>query len=209
MVNAFRMRLDPMLPATAACCQHPPCTQSHQLETLTHCFLECPAVAPAVDWLLDVWEALADLRPPRSPAVILADLPGIDTPNHPLWTRLRVALLGCIWHCRCNRHLMPDNPHSSLATTVAAMVVDYIRSSVWRDWVRVVEGDRGGLEEGQLLEHGLVEGNSRAELRFEAFKERWCKGPSVAAVEGVESSQAPTLAIHLSYTWPKPVPGFA
>ena len=112
-----------------------------------------------------------------------------------------------LFHCKAFQDEKKN--HSSLATTVAAMVVDYIRSSVWRDWVRVVEGDRGGLEEGQLLEHGLVEGNSRAELRFEAFKERWCKGPSVADVEGVESSQAPTLAIHLSYTWPKPVPGFA
>lgn len=208
MVNAFRMRLDPMLPAVAACCQHPPCSHSRQLETLTHCFLECPATAAAVDWLLDVWEALSGWRPSRSAEVILADFPTASTPSHPLWTRLRVALLGCIWHCRCNRHLLPDNPHSSLATTAAVMVVDHIRNCVWRDWVCVAEGDRGGLEARQLIEHGLI-GSTRAEFRLSAFIERWCEAPCVASIEGAESGQSPTLAVNLSYTWPKPVPGFA
>ena len=211
MVNAFRMRLDHLLPARAACCQHPPCTQSRQLETLTHCFLECPAVAPAVDWLLDVWHALSGARPPRTAEVILADLPTANTPMHPLWTRLRVALLGCIWHCRCIRHTMPHSPNSSLATTAAAMAVDHIRHCIWRDWVRVSEGDRGGLQEQQLLEHGLVQ-STRAELKFTTFIESWCEGPRegtrVASVDGDESGGNATVAIHLSYTWPKPVPGF-
>ena len=59
-VNAFRLRVNGNLPAEEGCCGHPACHATSTLETLTHALMECPAIAPAVDWLLEVWKALTN-----------------------------------------------------------------------------------------------------------------------------------------------------
>ena len=53
-------------PDDAALCGVPACSAAGTMETLTHVFLECPEVRPAVAWLRGTWKALfASAQPPR------------------------------------------------------------------------------------------------------------------------------------------------
>ncbi|KAJ9505846.1 hypothetical protein QJQ45_010644 [Haematococcus lacustris] len=137
-------------PASSVCrlCQLGP------LETLTHAFLTCPSVAPAWEWVLDVYERLTGTRPPSSDALLLLSgrpTHSEDGPFHPpdahLWLRLRVAYLGSVWRIRC---LGPAAAlqTQSLAHRVAQGVIFTLSSAVQRDWYRVGRDIR---PEGQLL----------------------------------------------------------
>ena len=93
-------------------CRSPDCTAAGHPEDITHAFLSCPDILPAIDWLLNAWAALAglDRPPPKSAALLLADdinaWPEDIRPTGPayrLWTRLRVNVLGAIWRVRCAR----------------------------------------------------------------------------------------------------------
>ena len=74
--NAFLHHVNPSLFASK-CCATPACCQQRCVETLTHAFLECPEVRPAVEWLQQTWEQLAGERyaVPLTPAFLLADDP--------------------------------------------------------------------------------------------------------------------------------------
>ena len=56
-------------------CRSLGCIASGHPKDITHAFLSCLDIAPAVDWLLNAWAALAGLdRPlPKSAALLLAD----------------------------------------------------------------------------------------------------------------------------------------
>ena len=93
-------------------CRSPACTAAGRSEDITHAFLSCPDILPAIDWLLNAWAALAglDRPPPKTAALLLADdinaWPEDIRPSGPayrLWTRLRVNVLGAIWQVRCSR----------------------------------------------------------------------------------------------------------
>ena len=95
--------------AEAALCGAPECAAAGRVETLTHAFLDCPEVRPAIDWLLSTWHSLTGRTVPRTAQVLLADDPDgwpegerpPSVPAYQLWTRLCVALLGAIWRVRC------------------------------------------------------------------------------------------------------------
>ena len=93
-------------------CRSPGCTAAGHPEDITHVFLTCPDILPAIDWLLNAWAALAglDRPPPKTAALLLADdinaWPEDIRPSgqaYRLWTRLRVNVLGAIWRVRCAR----------------------------------------------------------------------------------------------------------
>jgi hypothetical protein len=86
-----------VLPKQQACCAHPAC--QGELETLSHAFLLCPAVAPAAEWVCRVFGAVAGCAPPPASArVLLADddvewvPPGADQ----VWLALRAAYLHAV-----------------------------------------------------------------------------------------------------------------
>ena len=125
-----------LVPAADACCTHPAC--GGQLETLSHAFLACPAVAAAASWVCAVVGAAAGCPPPPpSPStLLLARWQPDDEEAEPLWTALRSAFLHSVWLLRCRRSLAdaPFSPRSVCAAVVAA-----IRSSIRRDWMRVTK----------------------------------------------------------------------
>ena len=126
-----------VLPKQQACCAHPAC--QGELETLSHAFLLCPAVAPAAEWVCRVFGAVAGcVPPPASARVLLADddvewvPPGADQ----VWLALRAAYLHAVWQLRCKRSLT-GVPFS--ATGVCGAVVAAVSASIRRDWARTTE----------------------------------------------------------------------
>lgn len=143
--NAFLHHVNPTL-FTSNCCSAPDCRQQRCVETLTHAFLDCPEVQPAVEWLRQTWEQLAGERyaVPLTPAFLLADDPegwvGADDARvYRQWTRLRVAFLGALWEARCSRG--GGGYGVSLARRVAQATAAGVASAVWRDWLRT-SGER-------------------------------------------------------------------
>jgi hypothetical protein len=104
--------------AAAACCGNAACRpgplanaaapQAGEPETLLHALLECPAVAPALQWAADVWARIeGGTGPPLSPQVWLQGDSGAWKPRDPnlgdLWHALRIAVLAAAWRLRCRR----------------------------------------------------------------------------------------------------------
>ena len=143
--NAFLHHVNPTLYSSNGC-SAPACRQQRFVETLTHAFLECPEVQPAVEWLRKTWEQLAGQRfaVPLTPAFLLADDPegwaGADDAGvYRQWTRLRVAFFGALWEARCSRG--GGGYGASLARRVAQATAASVAAAVWRDWLRT-SGER-------------------------------------------------------------------
>ena len=127
---------------TDGCCEAADCLPLASLETLTHAFLECPAASPAIDWLLATWHQLTGVVVPRCARVLLAD--DLEAwPDHPtdartlrLWTRLRVAVLGAMWHVRCSRMAEVG----SFARRAISLALHHLLGALHRDWART-QGD--------------------------------------------------------------------
>ena len=132
----------------SAGCSHPACRESENLvpETLTHCFVLCPAVAQAVDWLLATWTHLSNQAPPPNGCVVdvllLDDAsawlggPAPNSGERSLWNRLRVAFLGAIWAHRCRRESTAAASPVSLARAAAQSTLDTVVDALERDWRR-------------------------------------------------------------------------
>ncbi|KAJ9526757.1 hypothetical protein QJQ45_017497 [Haematococcus lacustris] len=187
-------------PASSVCrlCQLGP------LETLTHAFLTCPSVAPAWEWVLDVYERLTGTRPPSSDALLLLSgrpTHSEDGPFHPpdahLWLRLRVAYLGSVWRIRC---LGPAAAlqTQSLAHRVAQGVIFTLSSAVQRDWYRVGRDIRVGL--GGAVPSTWFKGRD-PRLDERKFASLW---PAVSG--GWFQRQQGELVVRLSLQWPVPAP---
>jgi hypothetical protein len=197
LVNGLRCHLDTRLPSAAAYCTSPTCGAACRVETLTHAFLDCPAAAPAADWLLDLWVAITGTRPPRDARVLLADDHRIWQPAGPaplgrLWTLLRAAWLHSVWHCRSWR---PELQGSSFAAAAATRVVQSVRSAIRRDWLRATQGVRALSD----LPKDYFRGRDPA-LDMEVFLQSWAhEGVLCSVVDG-------EFALHLSTSRPVPVP---
>ena len=189
--GAHRLRI-PTAPHTDMHCLHHACT--HHLETLSHVFLDCPAVSPAVDWLCAVVERVLGRRPPRSAQCLLVgDLrpwdPG-DAAQRKLWTVLRCSFLRAVWVLRCTRGLTDPAAHFGPAA-VAARMVRIVRSIISVQWRRVVLDLRPPA--------GQVTRGTR--LTLEAFERQWCQGSSPLC-----QVAAGKLSVILSTTAPIPAP---
>lgn len=118
---------------TGACCRA--CLtagRGRHLETLTHAFMTCPAVAPALRWLRVVAHTLLGEAPPLDPLVVLADAPWRwRLVGDALWSVLRVAYLGSVWQLRESQ-----SEHPGPAAVVRAVAAT-LRHSIMRDAARI------------------------------------------------------------------------
>lgn len=176
MVGALRLRVSqggqhPMLAADACCAACRAAGRGDHLETLSHAFLDCPDVAPALEWLLGVAGYLFDELVPRDPLVILGAADWVWAPRaggRPvtnLWSILRIAYLGAVWTVRCAvRALHPG------ARCICDQVVRTLAQGVQRDWLRTlrdVRQDYGGVVPSVWFR------GPAPELTTEAFQALW------------------------------------
>ena len=188
--GALRVHNIPTAPHAECLCTHASCSQ--QTETLTHLFLECPAVKPVIDWLCDTWEAIDGSRPPATAAVIIAADPRAWTPGgkreRALWTVLRLTTLQLIWAQRCRRNAS-TTPLSAVG--VVAMIVHTVRDQIMGEWRRVREDitDMAGVCKSWYRGRSPV-------LSEEEFKRRWCINSALCAVS------SGVMTMKLSKTFP-------
>jgi exonuclease III len=144
MVHALRLRLGAAIAidhvqSVDGCCRA--CLaagRGRQLETLTHAFITCPAVAPALTWLRAVVQVLLGEAPPLDPLVLLADAHWRwQHAENPLWGALRVSYLGAVWHVRESQA-----PHPG-PLAIINEVVATVRYSITRDASRIDDVELG------------------------------------------------------------------
>ena len=135
-------------------CHRQSCSNEGHLDNLTHSFLDCPASAPVIDWLLETWARLSGINLPRSPDLILGDdisqWPGPRPPDPllRLWTVLRVTTIGALWQQRVASKL--SQAHAYLhdnGQSVIRLVVKMVRQAIKRDWMRT-QLDIRSLDDG-------------------------------------------------------------
>jgi len=173
----------------SAACSHPQCREAPGLvlETLSHALVDCPAVAPAIDWLLATWAHLTGADPPpRNHAVLLLDDaaawpggPATGTAERRLWTRLRVATLGSIWELRTERRAGGGDAELTLARAAAQRALDTVLTALHRDWRRSRSAWFSQYPDlGRDWWRGLVDVTTE-----EHFRDQWTKPPHFAAVD--------------------------
>lgn len=201
-VGAFLCHIG-ALPPHLACCSHPACHQ--QLETLTHAFVRCPAVAPAAEWVCRVFGAVTGEQPPPATAAVLlaADDPGGWAPPEELehaWAALRVAFVHCVWQLRCRRSLA-GLPFT--AARVCAAVVSAVTGSIRRDWARASQS----LVSLSGVPVEWFRGRDPA-LSVRAFQERWAHGGVLCAVHDAPagSQGGKQMELRLSLAHPVAAP---
>jgi hypothetical protein len=95
-------------------------------------------------WLCASWAALTGKAPPPCTAAVLLaddirewtiDSPGNDPRLYKLWTRLRINVIGSIWHARCQRD-QGTIPHFSVARLAITNAVAALVKAINRDWLR-------------------------------------------------------------------------
>jgi hypothetical protein len=100
----------------AVCCSATACAGDGalvgaQVESLSHLFVHCPVVQPAVAWLRGVWALLVAGRVPPLSLDVRVLLPGDHTVWDPgggeagaeLWTHLCLLFCRAVWYMRCCR----------------------------------------------------------------------------------------------------------
>ncbi len=138
-VGAFLHHIS-IIPRQQACCSHLACPG--ELETLSHAFALCPAVAPAAEWVGRVFAAVAACHAPPPAAMAEVLLVGngggwvAPAEAHQVWLLLRGSFLHAVWQLRCRRSLTgePFTAQAVCAATVAA-----VTSTLRRDWARVTQ----------------------------------------------------------------------
>ena len=185
-------------PAEEAYCTAPCCQQ--KLETLSHLFMDCPCVAPAVDWLLDLWERVGGDRPPRDGRVLLADDHRVWRPREgldELWTLARLELLHSIWSLRCARR---ERGAKVQPAAVAAMTVSRLKRHLELDWLRCY----ADVRTLSVVCRACFRGRDPS-LTREAFVKRWGTEGVLCAVSDDEDGPL-ALKVKLSTSVPVPVP---
>jgi hypothetical protein len=206
-VGARRVYMHSLRAATEAStvdglCSHPSCQA--QPETLSHVFVLCPVAMQVTHWLCDVWHVITGgNRPPRTPAVLLADDtvewdPGPQMQK--LWTLWRLTTLSAIWAATTKRN---KTGAAVNATGIAATVVFQIRLLMQRDW-QLVEVDIR-LHSGMC--NAWFRGRAPS-MTIEGYVGKWCCGGVLAtAPTGGQGRPIVKPRIRLSAMWPVPLPG--
>ena len=152
----------------------PPC------ETLSHVFLECPVVRPAVEWLRDLWARLGDGPPPLDAQVLVVGDKSVWSPGGrdvwELWTHLRLEFCQAVWRLTTRRAAAGQ---VFTAAAVVEMAAAALERSIGLDWARV------GAALGDSVE------DKRVRLEAEGFDGRWLLRGVLAHREGG------TLQVHV------------
>ena len=108
-----------------------------------------------------------------------------------LWTLLRVATLHAVWHCRSWREELVG----SFAAAAVSRIVDFLQTSIERDWLRASMDVRLLSE----LPADYFRGRD-PQLATEDFAARWTPNSVLCSI--VSGS----LVVHISLQAPVPVP---
>ena len=191
--------------AAQACCKSPACGEG-TFETSQHLFLTCPDVAPAADWLVRLWAAVAGpaaTAPPCSVEVLLADDHRVWQPAGgedlvKLWTALRLSWLSAVWSLLCRRLADPERCSVTPVGIVSATVASVTRL-IRRDYARTV-GDARALTASPS---DWFRGTSTPELSREEFSRRWGVNGALCSLSAVNAAgQGGHLIIHLAPSHP-------
>ena len=136
----------------------PPC------ETLSHVFVECPVVKPAVEWLRNLWSQLGDASPPLDAQVLVVGDKNVWSAGGKdaweLWTHLRLEFCRAVWRLTARR---TSTGQVFTAAAVVEMAASELERSICLDWARVGAGQGNSVED------------KRVRLESEDFDARWLK----------------------------------
>jgi len=136
----------------------PPC------ETLSHVFVECPVVKPAVEWLRHLWSQLGDATPPLDAQVLVVGDKSVWSAGGKdaweLWTHLRLEFCRAVWRLTARR---TSTGQVFTAAAVVEMTAAELERSICLDWARVGAGQGNSVED------------KRVRLESEDFDVRWLK----------------------------------
>lgn len=189
-----------MLAADACCAACRAAGRGDHLETLTHAFMDCPDVAPALEWLLGVAGCLLGVRVPRDPLVLLGDADWVWVPRvggqpaAALWSTLRIAFIGAVWSVRCAVRGLHPGPRC-----ICDQVVRTLTQGVQRDWLRTRRDVR--VDYGDVVPSVWFRGPA-PELTAEAFEAMW---PNLGQWYRAPRDEG-ALDVLLSLDWPGAAP---
>ena len=170
----------------------PPC------ETLSHVFVGCPGVQPAVEWLRQVWAKMAGVAPPLDARVIVVGDRSVWSPDvgqaserWATWTHLRLVFCKSVWAFVAMR---ARTGQQFTAAAVVAMAAVTLERSIRRDWLRVWVDPVGCAE----LPSWCRLSGERVRLTEAAFDARWLLGGVLAHRQGVGQG---SLNVHVPRNW--------
>lgn len=175
-------------------------------ETYTHVFMDCPAARPVVDWLRQLWHAVAGALPPDDPAVLLWDCaelwlqyPGCK-PRQMLWSFLRVTVLYHIWDTHQRRRLL--QAADSTPAAVVRRCINSITSTMHHLFYR-------SSRHQHLIEHlpHALLSEEVLETALDTFVQLFCDGEALCSVYQLPGGDKRYLRVLLSDVHPVPVPG--
>ena len=190
-VGAFLAHIDASFPRDEERCCQAACGDAGRVESLSHLFLECPAVQPVLQWLRRLWRCVAGEDVPLQAAVIIggdgrAWEPGGGDAAVRLWHTLRLTVLHTIWCHRCQARLQGRAHH---ALGVISGVVHRLGVAMRLDWrrTRLTAQDTG---------QPVSAGPGRLGLTEAEFEARWALGGGLCSVSGPMGARL--MVVHLS-----------
>lgn len=175
----------------------PPC------ETLSHVFLHCPVVQPALQWLRRLCQRVFGQAPPLDADVIVVGdgskwAPAAGDASGDawsLWTHLRLQYLKTVWSLTARR---ARTGQQFDAAAVVAATAAALERAIWLDWERVWAAPEGA--------HGLPSwcrlGLKQVVLDRSAFERRWLAGSVLARLEGAAGRSM--LRVHVPRAFSEP-----
>ena len=156
-------------------------------ETLSHVFLHCPVVQPAMEWLRGLWTQLGDGPPPLDAQVLVVGDKSVWSPGGgdvwELWTHLRLEFCQAVWRLTTRR---ASTGQAFTAAAVVQMTAAALERSICLDWARVGAGQGNSVED------------KRVRLESADFDDRWLLRGVLADREGG------TLQVHVPRSLPAP-----
>ena len=173
-----------------------PCgTEVPALADVSHIFMMCPAVRPAVDWLCQLWARIApsdDPVPVDARVLLLGDLsvwrPGGGHGPEGLWLHVRLLFARAVWWLTGGR-TGPAGAEGWRA--VVAATSTWLARAIRQDWMRV----SAALPGARILPSWCVQERA-LQLTQEQFRDRWCINDVLAHIASAAAGD-PRLQVHV------------